>query len=39
MVSTNAFMVVADGVIVYWTIFEFFNNIIKGVIISLIYGE
>ena len=37
--STYSFMTVATGVIIYWTLLGLIEAPIKGIIISVIYGE
>jgi hypothetical protein len=39
MLITYAFMTVATGVVIYWTIQAFIMCPIKGIIIAVIYGE
>jgi hypothetical protein len=39
MFSTYAFMTVATGVVIYWTILGLVATPIKGLIIAAIYGE
>ena len=39
MLITHSFMTVANGVVIYWSIFGLFANVLKGMVAAVIYGE